>query len=77
MLLTPVDCWVRSELHSPVDPMMSLLYTPVECLKLTELRHNLVMPVKPMDIDPLSVGLTDEPENPHSAHSSMLSPVNL
>ena len=51
-------------LRSPVDPMLSLLYTPVERLKLTELRHNLVMPVKPMDIDPLSVGLTDEPEKP-------------
>ena len=55
-------------LRSPVDPMLSLLYTPIERLKLTELRHNLVTSVKPMDIDPLSVGLTDEPENPHSAH---------
>ena len=44
--------------------MLSLLYTPVECLKLTELTHNLVTPVKPMGIDPLSIGLTGEPENP-------------
>ena len=44
--------------------MMSLLYTPVELLKLTELRHNLVTPVKPMGIDPLSVGLTGEAKNP-------------
>ena len=44
--------------------MLSLLYTPVERLKLTELRHNLVTPVKPMGMDPLSVGLTGETENP-------------
>ena len=44
--------------------MLSLLYMPVERKKLTELRHNLVTPVKPMGIDPLSVGLTGEPENP-------------
>ena len=50
-------------LRSPVDPMLSLLYTPVERLKLTELRHNLVTPVKPMGIDPLSVGLTGEAKN--------------
>ena len=51
-------------LRSPVDPMLSLLYMPVERLKLTELRHTLVMPVKPMGIDPLSVGLTGEAKNP-------------
>ena len=44
--------------------MMSLLYTLVELLKLTELRHNLVTLVKPMGIDPLSVGLTGEAKNP-------------
>ena len=44
--------------------MLSLLYTPVERLKLTELRHNLVTPVEPMGIGPLNVGLTGEPENP-------------
>ena len=44
--------------------MLSLLYTPVERLKLTELRHNLVTPVKPMGIDPLSVGSTGEAKNP-------------
>ena len=44
--------------------MLSLLYTPVEHLKLTKLRHNLVTPVKPMGIDPLNVGLTGEPEKP-------------
>ena len=51
-------------LRSPVDPMLSLLYMPVERLKLTELTHNLVTLVKPMGIDPLSVGLTGEPEKP-------------
>ena len=51
-------------LCSPVDPMLRKLYTPVERLKLTELRHNLVTPVKPMGKDPLNVGLTGEPENP-------------
>ena len=51
-------------LRSPVDPMLRKLYTPVERLELTELRHNLVTPVKPMGIDPLSVGLTGEAENP-------------
>ena len=51
-------------LRSPVDPMLSLLYTPVERLKLTELRHNFSTPVKPMGIDPLSVGLTGEVKNP-------------
>jgi hypothetical protein len=40
------------------------LYTPVERLVLTELRPNLVMPVKPMGIYPLSVSLTGEPEKP-------------
>ena len=59
-------------LRSPVDPMLSLLYTPVEHLKLTELRHNLVTPVKPMGINPLSVGLTGAPKNLLSAHSSLL-----
>ena len=44
--------------------MLSLLYTPVECLKLTELRHNFSTPVKPMGIDPLSVGLIGEAKNP-------------
>ena len=43
--------------------MLSHLYTPVERLKLTELTHNLVTPVKPMGIDPLSVGLTGEAKN--------------
>ena len=51
-------------LRSPVDPMLSLLYTPVERLKLTELRHHLVTPFKSMGIDPLSVGLTGEVKNP-------------
>ena len=64
-------------LRSSVDPMLSLLYTPVERLKLTELRHNLVTTVKPMGKDPLSVGLTGEAKNLHSAHTSMLSPINL
>ena len=50
-------------LRSSVDPMLSLLYTPVERLKLTELRHNFSTPVKPMGIDPFSVGLTGEAKN--------------
>ena len=44
--------------------MLSLLYTPVERLKLTELRHNFSTPVKPMGIDPLNVGLTGEAKKP-------------
>ena len=44
--------------------MLLLLYTSVKLLKLPELSHNLVTPVKLMGIDPLSVGLTGEAKNP-------------
>ena len=43
--------------------MLLLLYTSVKLLKLPELSHNLVTPVKPMGIDPLNVGLTGEAKN--------------
>ena len=44
--------------------MLLLLYTSVKLLKLPELSHNLVTPVKPMGIDPLNIGLTGEAKNP-------------
>ena len=44
--------------------MLLLLYTSVKLLKLPELSHNLVTPVKPMGLDPLNVGLTGEAKNP-------------
>ena len=44
--------------------MLLLLYTSVKLVKLPELSHNLVTPVKLMGIDPLNVGLTGEAKNP-------------
>jgi hypothetical protein len=72
-----VDFQVKIVFCSSVDPMLQILYTPVERLKLLSWSWHLVSPVKPMSIDPLNVGLTGEPKNPLSAHFSMLSPMNL